>query len=207
MAVTLDVIKYVYYLATVYLLIFLLWKWSVALLFALVRFPFKSSNWLPGFILKYAGWSLLASIPVIFGYGINQGHTTGFKILIYAIGAIILVFQISKALVEREKKIAAKMDYQSLYKSRHDSYLLPLSIVSYLIFVFSPALGSNQLTLWTLQIMGKIWNIPILNVVIGIIALIYVLNLVFVGFIACIDVIGNLFGLVTNKAQQKYKIF
>lgn len=178
-----DVVMYLFYLSLVFLMFSLIW-WVASFIFAISTVALKMESTFTSFSFKALGTFLLSCFTAAYALGTKVNHGLGFSILIYIIGATFLLLQIGNGIVDREKEARQSGDYNAIVAMQYDSYLLPVGLIAYILGLIFPAISLNQLTLWVFGLMEKVWAIPYLPIILGIVAVIYVLNFAFTGVIA-----------------------
>lgn len=200
----LGIFQFLVYLGVVQILFGFIWKWAFVLPISFLFVFLKMDK--GAYFMKALGAYLLVSLtarlaltslatPIIF-----QGRPpSSLFVVLPLIGGFVLYMGLGKTSYEAHKQAVAEYDYGSLKILQYDGFFIIGALLLYVVVLFVPSIGINPLTQWLIGVMEWIYNLPIIGWLVGVGAIIFLINIVWSGILFSVLLIG----LIVAKIKRK----
>lgn len=188
-----NVLRFVFFLGVIYITFDALWNlflWVLKYFFGLD----KQEGWVY-YISKGLSLYILVTLTAITTtQNLKLADSQLSKFLYPAIGLIVLYFYITSSMQRSKMKAKIKMDTQAIKRMRYDGVFLFSSLVLYSLALFFPELHDTQITNWFFEAIASIYQILLFKVIIGFLALFFLVNILIKSIFATRTLIYSLFG-------------
>lgn len=188
-----NVLRFVFFLGVIYITFDALWNlflWVLKYFFGLD----KQEGWVY-YISKGLSLYILVTLTAITTtQNLKLADSQLSKFLYPAIGLIVLYFYITSSMQRSKMKAKIKMDTQAIKRMRYDGIFLFSSLVLYSLALFFPELHDTQITNWFFEAIASIYQILLFKVIIGFLALFFLVNILIKSIFATRTLIYSLFG-------------
>lgn len=193
--------QFIFYIGIISLVFGFLFKWIIALPFAVVFASLKIENGqrLIKIIDAYLSASMLSIITLV---ALSES-LSWLKLVFYPLIAIfILLMNYVSNEHETRKEARETADYTLMEMIHRDNVfnfvMIVIAIVFYITSLFIPALAHNFVTVWLFSAIDWINNLPIIGFLIGIGGIIFVLKVAFYGLLFSGGTLFSIFSKKTN---------
>ncbi len=211
-----NVLRFVFFLGVIYITFDALWNlflWVLKYFFGID----KREGWVY-YISKGLSLYILVTLTAITTtQNLQLADSQLSKFLYPAIGLIVLYFYITSSMQRSKMKAKIKMDTQAIKRMRYDGIFLFSALVLYSLALFFPELHDTQITNWFFDAIASIYQVLLFKVIIGFLALFFLVNILIKSLFATRTLIFSLFGwegaeddsftdrLINEQRQQQSK--
>ncbi|RTR27806.1 hypothetical protein EKG37_18095 [Robertmurraya yapensis] len=179
----------------------IIWNWVVivpaTLLLMLLRLDrFKLST----LFLNLLGYYVITSMLVLYTVGFVDTFDVSDSYILYTIVAgIIFFFGSMQGIGGKSAEARNNNDYHAQEILPYTLVAFFIGIVYYIFAVIEPVITYNGLTVTLLEWMYALKNVPVLSWIINIVGVIFVLNMLFMGVVGLLALIGGIANKVTRN--------
>lgn len=193
-----NTLRYIIFLGILNIVFGFVWKWIFVLPCAFVFALLKINKAM--LFIKGLGVYLLVSLTALLTLGAIHNNPGLFSVIFYPLlGAFIVYMGVAQNTYEGQKQAYMTADYELLESLKHDWIFIIGAPILFIIVLFVPIIGYNPLTLWLIGIVAWAYNLPIIGWLLGIGGVLFLLSLIWYGFIFSMMI----FGALTSKMKGK----
>lgn len=193
-----TIFQFLIFLGIINIIFSFIWKWIFVLPSAIL---FTYINFEKGLlIIKAFGAYLLVSLTALAVLLSLMEIESGWKLLFFPIvGVFVLLMVFASSAYEREKEARLNHFAYDHFSQIFDVSLMFASIVLFILILFIPSISQNKLISSIFEIIVWASEVPILGWIIGIGGVLFMLNIIFHGFIMIISMFGLIYAKLTTK--------
>src|SRR5687767_14845103 len=151
----------------------------------------------PHYIFKAFGYFLLVSLTAVTTNNEIAERERDFGTLAFILIALLgLYFYITSNMQKSRLRAAISMDYLAVKRMRYNSIFLILSLAFFVACIAWPQLAANDLSEFIFHAIEKIYDLFIFRVIIGFLAVIFIVNMLWQGIGATRMLVNNLLGIL-----------
>jgi len=192
-----NILQYIFYFSLNSILLEVL-NWFFILLSSLILLPLRIPERIYLLVVKSAQVYFLSAITALLTLrAIQDNHNTFMAIMRYVLlGLWLLYMSLGNTLYQKRRAVHSDEVLKEAIK--YDVIFIIGALVLFLVVLLIPRIGFNFLTLGILDIIAKIYNLPIVGWVVGMLATVYLLYVLWTGLI----ISGMLFSTLLSKIKK-----
>ena len=196
-----EFLKFIFYLGVIYITVDILWNLFVFGLRVLVGLNYQDR--VIYFVLKGLSLYILVALTAVTTNRYLAGTDSRIAYLGYPlIGFFVLYFYVTSSMQKSRMKAQIKMDMQAMRRMRYNGIYLFAALAFYLISLYRPEINETQFTAWLFGTVSDIYDLLLFRLIIGFLAIIFLINMLVKGFLMTRLLIFSIFGIPQNPRSN-----
>lgn len=196
-----EFLKFIFYLGVIYITVDILWNLFVFGLRILLGIDYQDR--VIYFVLKGLSLYILVALTAVTTNRYLVGIDSRIAYFGYPlIGFFVLYFYVTSSMQKSRMKAQIKMDMQAMRRMQYNGIFLFAALAFYLISLYRPEINETRFTEWLFATIDDIYDLWLFRIIIGFLAIIFLVNMLVKGFLMTRLLIFSIFGIPQNPRSN-----
>lgn len=196
-----EFLKFIFYLGVIYITIDILWNLFVFGLRVLLGINYQDQ--VLYFVLKGLSLYILVALTAVTTNRYLAGTDDQIAYLGYPlVGFFVLYFYVTSSMQKSRMKAQIKMDMQAMRRMRYNGIFLFAALAFYIISLYRPEINETRFNEWLFATIEDIYDLLLFRLIIGFLAIIFLINMLVRGFLMTRLLIFSIFGIPQNPRSN-----
>lgn len=196
-----DFLRFVFYLGVIYITVDILWNLFLFGLRIVLGINYRDRALY--YVLKGVSLYILVSLTAITTNKYVSGSQSELAYLGYPlIGFFVLYFYITSSMQKSRLRAQIKMDTSAMRRMRYNGIFLFAALAFYMLSLYRPEINQTQLTDWLFATIDDIYDLWLFRIILGFLAIIFLVNMLIRGFLMTRLLIFSIFGIPQNPRSN-----
>lgn len=196
-----EFLKFIFYLGVIYITIDILWNLFVFGLRVLLGINYQDR--VIYFVLKGVSLYILVALTAVTTNRYLAGTDDQIAYLGYPlVGFFVLYFYVTSSMQKSRMKAQIKMDMQAMRRMKYNGIFLFAALAFYIISLYRPEINETRFNAWLFATIEDIYDLLLFRLIIGFLAILFLINMLVRGFLMTRLLIFSIFGIPQNPRSN-----